>query len=414
MSGFQQFNTYDGLTSCRLAATGNISGSYTNGSINNGVGAQLILASGTLTIDGVTVELGDRLILPLQTNANENGIYVCTQLGTVSSAAILQRAADFQCIEQIKPGQYTSIAAGDTNAGAIICLVEPLPQQFGIDDLTFSNAVSPGEFGEAAFKDVTDNTKPLVVSMDGIATAAHVAVFADTAGTIEDGGVLGNAASKNVTDNTKPTVPSLVSPIVQGNVCFFANNSGSIEDLGVTIADPNATLIAMLSLIPDPDKIIISAGDGSLTVGPVNGNVVMTSSIITPDVGANLVSFDVTVTQAQLAAGGIAILFTSINAKQYKVRSLQLNRGGTNFSGGGGDRDAQVTDGVTSYSVIPAATMQSLVNAQWGATALPNPGSAAINTSTQAGVNLTLRYSGGTTDYTAGSLTISGILQRVA
>src|ERR1041385_6683551 len=338
MSGFQQFNTYDGLTSCRLAATGNISGSYTNGSINNGVGAQLILASGTLTIDGVKVELGDRLILPLQTNANENGIYVCTQLGTVSSAAILQRAADFQCIEQIKPGQYTSIAAGDTNAGAIICLVEPLPQQFGIDDLTFSNAVSPGEFGEAAFKDVTDNTKPLVVSMDGIATAAHVAVFADTAGTIEDGGVLGNAASKNVTDNTKPTVPSLVSPIVQGNVCFFANNSGSIEDLGVTIADPNATLIAMLSLIPDPDKIIISAGD----------------------------------------------------------------------------RDAQVTDGVTSYSVIPAATMQSLVNAQWGATALPNPGSAAINTSTQAGVNLTLRYSGGTTDYTAGSLTISGILQRVA
>jgi hypothetical protein len=138
------------------------------------------------------------------------------------------------------------------------------------------------------------------------------------------------------------------------------------------------------------------------------------SSLASPDQSIDLVSFDTTVGQAALAAGGSVSLVTSSGAKQYKLRVLQLNSGGTNFSGGGGDRLGQVTDGTTVYSVIPAATMQSLVNAQWGVTALPNPASAAINTSTAAGASLVFKYSGGTTDYTAGSLVISGIVQRVA
>lgn len=129
---------------------------------------------------------------------------------------------------------------------------------------------------------------------------------------------------------------------------------------------------------------------------------------------ANLFSFDVTVGQAALASSGSVTLVQSSGVKQFKIRSLQLNLGGTNFSGGSGDRLGQVTDGTTVYSLIPAATMQSLVNAQWGVTALPNPASAAINTSTVAGANLAFKYSGGTLDYTAGSLVISGIVERVA
>lgn len=143
-------------------------------------------------------------------------------------------------------------------------------------------------------------------------------------------------------------------------------------------------------------------------------NKYLYSSIATPDQGGNFIPFDITVGQAALAAGGSVTIQASSGSKQYKVRVLQLNSGGTNFSGGGGDRLGQVTDGTTVYSVIPAATMQSLVNAQWGVTALPNPAAAAINTSTVAGAALTFKYSGGTTDYSAGSLVVSGILQRVA
>lgn len=143
-------------------------------------------------------------------------------------------------------------------------------------------------------------------------------------------------------------------------------------------------------------------------------NLNMTSSDITLVPIANLIPFDITVGQAALASGGSVTLITSNGTQRYKVRSLQLNRGGTNFSGGGGDRLGQVTDGTTVYSVIPAASMQTLANAQWGATALPNPASAAINASTVAGADLVFKYSGGATDYTAGSLVISGLVERVA
>lgn len=144
------------------------------------------------------------------------------------------------------------------------------------------------------------------------------------------------------------------------------------------------------------------------------GNTVLTSPIVNPDISIDLVSFDIGITVGGLASGGSVLLYVSSGAKQYKVRRLQANSNGTNFSGGGGDRLLQITDGTTVFSVIPATNLQTLVNSQWGVTALPNPAAASINTSTQAGASLVAKYSGGTTDYTAGAMILSGILQRVA
>ncbi len=154
---------------------------------------------------------------------------------------------------------------------------------------------------------------------------------------------------------------------------------------------------------------------GTLQDGGLASNKLLTSSITTPDVGSNIVSFDVTCGFSALATGGAVALITSSGSKQYKIRQLFINKTGTNFSGGGGDRLGQVTDGTSVYSVIPATNMQTLLNAGWGiSTPLPYPASVSINTSTAAGANLSFKYSGGTTDYTAGSVVISGTAQRVA
>jgi len=117
---------------------------------------------------------------------------------------------------------------------------------------------------------------------------------------------------------------------------------------------------------------------------------------------------DVTATHTTLATAGKVNLITAADGTaQYKVRELWLNLVGTNFSGGSGDRLLSITDGTNVYSVIPATDIQTLVNAGWGAVALPWPASVSINTSTVAGANLYMQYSGGTTDYTAGSLTVT-------
>ena len=157
-----QYSYNQQLTSARLVSTANIAGSYINGNLNNGVGATLTVSS-LSTIDGVTLVADDRVLLVAQTNANENGIYIVNSVGT---NAVLERAADFQNIEQMKTGQYLTISAGTANAGALYVVVEPLPAQLGVDDLLFESAQAPGG-GDVSFNDVTV-TSTLTVPNEGL------------------------------------------------------------------------------------------------------------------------------------------------------------------------------------------------------------------------------------------------------
>ncbi len=106
-------------------------------------------------------------------------------------------------------------------------------------------------------------------------------------------------------------------------------------------------------------------------------------------------------------AGKVNIQVANSGTAQYAISEIFLNVTGTNFSGGGGDRLLAITDGTTVYTVIPAASLQTLVNSRWGTTPVPYPAAASISKLTQAGANLYAQYSGGTTDYTSGSLTIT-------
>jgi len=144
----------------------------------------------------------------------------------------------------------------------------------------------------------------------------------------------------------------------------------------------------------------------------VNGGIV---SLLL--VSSMLLTFDVTVDAASLASAGTVTLFSGIAGKQYRVRNLYINAGGTDFSGGGGDRDAQITDGETDYSTLSDTVLAGIssTNAVWGSTDLPfpNPPGVPLNKPTTDGEDLYVEYEGGTTDYTAGSVVISGVLERI-
>ena len=280
----RQFNVYDGLTSVRVAANSNQTGSYDNGPSLNGTNSTFTYTTGVLIIDSITVLLGDSVLLIAQTSSGQNGIYICVQQGAVGISAILKRRDDFQSIEQLKAGQFITVEAGSL-AGSLYTMTAPLPQRLGIDAMLF-----------------------------------------------------------------------------------------------VSVLPSNA----------------------------------LSSSITNPDTNANLVSFSKTVGFAALATGGSVVLVASSGTKRYRVKQLSMNQGGTNFSGVGGDRLGQVTDGTNVYSLIPAASLQTLVNAIWGSTALPLPASIPVDTASVPGASIVFKYSGGTLDYTAGSVVISGIAERIA
>lgn len=180
-----QFNVYPCLSPARVVAASNQSGTYNNGPINNGVKATFTYATGALTIDSVAVLVNDRVLLVGQTNGNENGIYVCTVQGATGVAAVLTRAGDLQCSEQVLLGSYISVSAGTVHGGASYTLVEPRPATFGVDDLLFNATITSG-LGTAATKGASDDAEPTVASVSGATTVDGIATYADTAGTVKD------------------------------------------------------------------------------------------------------------------------------------------------------------------------------------------------------------------------------------
>lgn len=125
------------LTPVRVVSTGNITGTYSNGPTNNGIGATLTIAASSLVVDGVTLAVGDRVLLQGQTTGLQNGIYI---VSTISTTVVLRRAFDQKSIEQLKPGQFTVVGAGTANAGTVFALVEPIPQVIGTDTFVYAPA----------------------------------------------------------------------------------------------------------------------------------------------------------------------------------------------------------------------------------------------------------------------------------
>jgi hypothetical protein len=230
-------------------------------------------------------------------------------------------------------------------------------------------------------------------------------------------------------------------PVVTNDVVVFAATDGTLKDGALTVRNPLGSFQAGASGVPghfisyplspasgtlqfkavsntndDYDVVVSNSADlNQATVYTLGDAASATQTILTSSVAnvgdiAALKTYDITFTHTDLAS---AQALGIVQGGGYKVRNMWLNSGGTNFSGGGGNRLIQVSDGTGVYTVIPAAIAQAAVNLVWGtATNMPFPASIAIDRQTTG--TLFIAYSGGTTDYTAGSLTLTLLLEKVA
>ncbi len=168
----------------KVATTENLTATYAAGSADasggNGVGATLTLNSnGALSIDGVALASGDRVLVKDQTTASQNGIYVVTNAGSAGAAAVLTRATDADNSEdgEVKEGLFTFIAEGTDNQrnGFVLLADASRPGeifQLGTDTLTFSQFTGavPVNVGTGLSKTGT------VISVDttSVATVSYV------------------------------------------------------------------------------------------------------------------------------------------------------------------------------------------------------------------------------------------------
>lgn len=72
-------------------------------------------ANGALSVDGVAVQAGDRILVKNQVAGDDNGIYVVTDAGSGGAPFVLTRATDFDSAGEMPRGACLRVRGGDRN-----------------------------------------------------------------------------------------------------------------------------------------------------------------------------------------------------------------------------------------------------------------------------------------------------------
>jgi hypothetical protein len=136
-------NTISNVPACLVATTANLTATYTNGT--SGVGATLT-NSGTqaaLVIDGVTLAVGNRVLVKDQTAGLQNGIYTVTNIGGTTINWVLTRASDFDSASQMVRGKTIDVISGTINSVSSWMLTSSITT-VGTDSITFARLAKSG------------------------------------------------------------------------------------------------------------------------------------------------------------------------------------------------------------------------------------------------------------------------------
>lgn len=139
-----------------------------------------------LVVDGVTVAVGDRVLIAGQTDATQNGIYTVTTLGTATVPAVLTRAVDFDSTSDISLNTMIPVQQGTQNADSTWSVtndtaitLDTTPINFGM----YRDAAAPKKYQTTFSGDGTTtswtithglNTDYLTVSMYDAASKSPV------------------------------------------------------------------------------------------------------------------------------------------------------------------------------------------------------------------------------------------------
>lgn len=139
---------YTTLSACRVATTTALTVVYANGAA--GVGATLTNAGAmaALSIDGVSVAVGDRVLVKNQVSTFQNGIYVVTTVGSGAVNWVMTRATDYDQAADIAEDQVVLVNQGTVSAGLAYQQTSPAPFVIGTSPITFAlmNAGSSANF----------------------------------------------------------------------------------------------------------------------------------------------------------------------------------------------------------------------------------------------------------------------------
>ncbi len=157
--------------SVRLATTANLSANYNNagGTLTNSG------SNAALSLDGVAVVAGNRILVKDQSSGAENGIYVVTTVGDGSTAWVLTRADDANASAEMTGGVFTFVEEGTVGADNGYVFTHNGAPTLGTTALTVSQFSGAGQIvaGDALSKsgntlNVNDDNITIEVNSDAL------------------------------------------------------------------------------------------------------------------------------------------------------------------------------------------------------------------------------------------------------
>lgn len=171
------------------ATSGNLAGTYNNGT--NGVGATITASSnGAIgTIDGASVSVGNRILLRAQTDAKQNGVYTVTAVGSGSTPWVVTRAADADNNPsgELATGDFVFVTSGSTNGSKGFILSTTGTITVGTTEVNYAqfNASEAITAGTNITKSGSTISVADAPTFSGAVTASSGIVFSDGTQTLE-------------------------------------------------------------------------------------------------------------------------------------------------------------------------------------------------------------------------------------
>lgn len=229
---------------------------YNNGT--DGVGATLSLGANLTTLDGHTLNNGDRILVKNQANAAHNGIYVRT------SATLLTRADDFNSAAEIAGGDLVFVENG-TLYNSTAWVVENEVNTVGTDNILWAQFSGAGTV-TAGTNIQVDGLQVSVISnptFANVVTASSGVAFSD--GTQTKQGV------PSITVITPRTASYTLASLAERDTIIEISNTSATTltiPLDSTLNFPVGTT---LDIIQTNTGQVTIAGEGGVTVNATPG-----------------------------------------------------------------------------------------------------------------------------------------------
>ena len=221
-------------------------------------GVITMVATGTVSVDGSVLALGNRILVKNETSTNQpyNGIYNVTTAGAVGVACVLTRSTDYNSVADIQPGDAVYIQTGTVNATTSWVQTQTITSVGGVgQNIIFVQSSGPGTIV------INGTTNQIIANTVGTTTTLSTPQSIDTTSTPSFEGLhLGIAGS------------------VTGVLQFFNSGNGNAISLSTAGGASNYSL-QLPNLQGGANTFLKNDGTGSLSFSSV---------VLTTDVSGTL------------------------------------------------------------------------------------------------------------------------------